>query len=49
LIVHLPDKPHDPKVAFEGPTPWTGPWRILVVGSERGQLANAQVLRDLVD
>ena len=48
LAVHLPDKPHDPKVAFEGSTPWTGPWRILAIAPTRDRLAQSEVLRDLL-
>jgi hypothetical protein len=47
MLSHLPGKPHDPGVAFEGSTPWTGPWRIVVIGPDRERLAHAEILRDL--
>lgn len=47
MVSHLPDKPHDPKVAFEGRTPWTSPWRIIIVALDRGQLAHSDILREL--
>ena len=48
MLSHLPDKPHDPKVAFEGKTPWTSPWHIIVIGSDRERLGQSEVLRDLL-
>jgi hypothetical protein len=47
LVTHLPQKPHDPGVAFEGPTPFTYPWRILVIGPDRDKLAQSEIVRDL--
>ena len=48
MLAHLPDKPHDPKVAFEGKTPWTSPWRIVVVGTDRAALPQPDALRELL-
>jgi alpha-glucosidase len=45
---HLPVKPSDPGVAFEGKTPWTSPWHIIVIGPARDSLANSDILRDLL-
>jgi alpha-glucosidase len=47
MLAHLPDKPHDPQVAFEGKTPWTSPWHILVIGADREQLGQSPILREL--
>jgi hypothetical protein len=47
MVAHLPDKPHDPNVAFEGKTPWTSPWRMLTIGADRDQLAKSEMLREL--
>ena len=35
MMSHLPDKKTDPGVAYEGVTPWTGPWRIIACGPTR--------------
>jgi hypothetical protein len=48
MLAHLPDKPHDPKVAFEGKTPWTSPWHILVIGADRASLPQPDALGDLL-
>jgi alpha-glucosidase len=48
MVSHLPDKPNDPGVAFEGKTPWTSPWRIIVVGPDRDRLARSEIFRDLL-
>ena len=45
LVAHLPDKPHDPNVAFEGKTPWTSPWRMIAIGTDRAQLGKSEMLR----
>jgi alpha-glucosidase len=47
MIGHVADKPGDPGVAFEGVTPWTGPWRMIVVGPDRERLAQSDVVRAL--
>ncbi len=47
LIAHLQDKPHDPGVAYEGKTPWTSPWRIIVTADTREALAKSQALREI--
>jgi len=48
LVSHLPDKPGNPGVAFEGKTPWTSPWRIVAIGPDRDHVAQSEVLRDLL-
>ena len=47
FLAHLPDKPHDPAVAYVGVTPWTGPWRIVAVGTEREKLAQSSAVQAL--
>jgi|ERR1017187_4547454 hypothetical protein len=47
LTSHLPDNPHDPGVVYEGVTPWTGPWRMIVIGPNRESVTQAQMLRGL--
>jgi alpha-glucosidase len=47
MVTHLPDKPGDPGVAFVGVTPWTGPWRIVVIGPDREKLAQSAPVRAL--
>lgn len=47
LLSHLPDKARDPHVAFEGTTPWTSPWRMIVIGPDREHLAQSQMVREL--
>jgi hypothetical protein len=48
MTSHLPQKPHDPGVAFEGKTPFTGPWRIVAIGPDRDRLAQSALVRDLL-
>jgi hypothetical protein len=48
MTSHLPEKPKDPGVAFEGPTPFTCPWRILVVGPDRDRLGQSAMVRELI-
>ena len=47
LDAHLPQKPHDPGVAYDGTTPWTSPWRIIVIAPDRDGLARAEILQEL--
>jgi len=47
MISHLPDKPGDPGVAFVGVTPWTSPWRTIVVGPDHEKLAQSEAVREL--
>ena len=47
MISHLPDKPGDPGVAFVGVTPWTSPWRMIVIGPDRERLAQSDIVRAL--
>jgi alpha-glucosidase len=36
-----------PEIAYTGTTPLTGPWRVVIVGPQRGSLAQATILDDL--
>jgi len=47
IVSHLPDQPDDPTVAFVGVTPWTGPWRMIVIGPDRERLAQSEAVRTL--
>jgi hypothetical protein len=47
MVTHLPQKPNDPGVAFAGQTPFTCPWRILVIGPDRDKLAQSEIVREL--
>ena len=47
MMSHLPDKPKDPGVAYEGVTPWTGPWRILAFGPTRESLFKSTAVQAL--
>jgi alpha-glucosidase len=37
--------PHD--IVYTGSTPLTGPWRVIVIGPQRGSLVNTTILNDL--
>ena len=47
MIGHLPDHPHDPGVAYEGVTPWTGPWRMIGIAPARERLVQSEMAREL--
>jgi alpha-glucosidase len=47
MVSHLAEKPNDPGVAFVGVTPWTGPWRMIVVGPDRERFAQSDIVRTL--
>ena len=47
LAIHLPEMPKVPRVAFQTRTPWTSPWRIIALGSDREGVAKSQILGDL--
>ena len=47
MSAHLPDKPHDPGVAYEVRTPWTSPWHIIALGGSREAVAQSAVVHDL--
>lgn len=47
MLAHLPQKPRDPGVAFDGSTPWTGPWHIIAIAPQRSGLERTEVVREL--
>ena len=47
MAAHLPDKPHDPNVAFESKTPWTSPWRMIAIAADQEHIAQSEMLREL--
>ena len=47
MMSHLPDKPKDPGVAYEGVTPWTGPWRIIACGPTRESVFKSAAVQSL--
>lgn len=48
LITRLIARPAIPPVAFEGTTPLTGPWRIVIFAPHRETLAQTGIARDLL-
>ena len=47
MVSHLPGGVPDKVPAFQTKTPWTGPWHIIVVGSDRERLGQSDILREL--
>jgi alpha-glucosidase len=47
MITRLASRPADPNVVFEGTTPLTCPWRIVIVGPDRERLMQAEILKEL--
>ncbi len=47
MVSHLPGGVPDQVPAFKTPTPWTGPWHIIVLGGEREKVSDAEILRSL--
>ena len=47
VIARLPRRPHDPNVAFAGTTPFTLPWYVFLLGSDKDRLAQSPILREL--
>jgi alpha-glucosidase len=45
LITRLSPRPNDPNVVFEGATPMTGPWRVVMVGPDRERLMQSEILK----
>ena len=48
MVTRLAVPPRIPKVAYEGVTPWAGPWRVVAVAATREGLAGTRVVRELV-
>ena len=47
LVSRLKRKPGDPRVAFRGVTPFTGPWRVVVFGYAPNKVKESMVIQDL--
>jgi alpha-glucosidase len=47
LTARLAKEKSDPDVAWEGASPLTWPWRVVVIGFDRDRLAQSNILRDL--
>jgi alpha-glucosidase len=48
MMTHLPGGIAEQSPAFQTATPWTGPWRVIVVGPDRARLGESQVFRELL-
>jgi alpha-glucosidase len=47
LITRLTSRPSVPNIVFEGATPLTCPWRVIIVGPDRARLMQAEILKGL--
>jgi alpha-glucosidase len=47
LLTRLARPAVKPEIAYAGTTPLTGPWRVVVVGPQRGSLAQTAILDNL--
>jgi alpha-glucosidase len=47
LVTRLVRKANDPEMAYEGRTPWTGPWRVILFGEDRARLLSSEWFRAL--
>ncbi len=47
LVTRLVKETKDPEVAYEGATPWAGPWRAILFGKERERLLDSAWLKGL--
>jgi hypothetical protein len=47
LVTRLAPNPKDSEVAFQGTTPWTGPWRAILIGTDRERLMSTAWLKNL--
>lgn len=48
LITRLIARPAVPQIAYEGTTPLTGPWRIVIVAASAAALPRTAIARDLL-
>jgi alpha-glucosidase len=49
LISRLAKNGGTPNLAFDGMTPFTGPWRVILIGSSRSQALESKILNSLVE
>ncbi len=47
VVTRLPPKADNPDRAYEGATPFTGPWRVIVIGKDREHLLDSPLLKSL--
>ena len=47
VVTRLARMPNDPELAFEGHTPFTGPWRVILFGTRRGKMLDSAWLKSL--
>ena len=48
LITHLTPTAKDPNIAWEGTTPFTGPWRLIILGYDKDHLKQSETFRDMM-
>jgi hypothetical protein len=48
MITRLVQKDRIPRIAYDGKTPFTGPWRIVIIARDREGLTRTAVARELV-
>jgi hypothetical protein len=48
MITRLVQKDRIPRVAYDGKTPFTGPWRIVIIARDREGLMQTAVARELM-
>lgn len=48
LITHLTPTARDPNIAFEGTTPLTWPWRLVIFGFDKEHLGESETFRDMM-
>jgi alpha-glucosidase len=47
MVTRLATRPGDPSLAYEGTTPLTCPWRVLIVGADRNRLMQSAIFQSL--
>lgn len=47
LVTRLPRMPNDSELAFEGHTPFVGPWRVILFGTDRAKMLDSAWLKNL--
>jgi len=48
MITRLVQKDRIPRIAYDGRTPFTGPWRIVILARDREALMQTAVAREMV-
>lgn len=47
MVTRLAHPANNPDIAFEGTTPMTGPWRVLIFGSDKDRLLRSSTIQSL--